>query len=176
MDSSGEKPELALAGWYPDPSGSGRSKWWDGTGWAEEEWDARTENPPVGLSRPVVGPQLPVYTPFIWVLVALPFVSFLFDALWAAGLDGGGDLTRDVLVSFSGLVFYAASVVMGYLDWQRLRRNGFVRPFHWAWGFLPVIYVIGRTIVLRQIAPGRGMAPVWLLLAGVLVGWIIEAA
>ncbi len=28
--------ELPTAGWYPDPGGSGRTRWWDGRGWSGE--------------------------------------------------------------------------------------------------------------------------------------------
>ena len=28
-------PAMADAGWYPDPSGDGRMRWWDGNGWSE---------------------------------------------------------------------------------------------------------------------------------------------
>ncbi|AFR27327.1 hypothetical protein D3C73_1402740 [compost metagenome] len=49
---------------------------------------------------------------------------------------------------------------MAYLDWRRLKRLGVVRPFHWAWGFLPTIYVIGRTVVVRKVVPGSSIAPI----------------
>ena len=28
-------PPLPPAGWYPDPAGSGRQRWWDGKAWSE---------------------------------------------------------------------------------------------------------------------------------------------
>lgn len=65
------------------------------------------------------------------------------------------------------------SVLLAYLDWRRLRRQGVVRPFHWAWGFLIGFYIIGRSVVVRKVAPGRGLEPLWAHLAVVLFTLIV---
>ncbi|WP_416430455.1 hypothetical protein [Paenarthrobacter nicotinovorans] len=66
----------------------------------------------------------------------------------------------DLIVGGVGLPVYAANVVMAHLDWRGLKRVGVVRPFHWAWGFLSTIYVIGRTAVVRKVVPGSSIAPI----------------
>lgn len=65
-----------------------------------------------------------------------------------------------------------ASVLLAYLDRKALQRRGYDRPFHWAWVFLgllmyacSLVYVIGRTIVIRR-RGGRGAAP---LVASIMV-------
>ncbi|MBF4635349.1 DUF2510 domain-containing protein [Agreia pratensis] len=94
------------AGWYPDPSGTGRRRWWDGHGWTEHYEPAVSEttwpvngaaagyaqsaqvgsNPaaayaPVGAPRPVAQ-GTPVYTAFIWLITLLPLLSIIGVALW----------------------------------------------------------------------------------------------
>ena len=58
-----------------------------------------------------------------------------------------------------------------YVDHRWLLRQGYVRPFHWAWAFLSSVYPIGRSVVVRRRA-GRGIAPMWVTI-GVLALSII---
>ena len=34
VENGGRPPSLPPAGWYPDPSGQARERWWDGRGWS----------------------------------------------------------------------------------------------------------------------------------------------
>jgi hypothetical protein len=69
------------------------------------------------------------------------------------------------MLLFSGFLAYAASVVLAYFDSERLKRSGVVKPFHWAWSFLSSgVYVIGRSVITSQVARGRGLAPIWVLI------------
>ncbi|MCM6762261.1 DUF2510 domain-containing protein [Rathayibacter sp. ZW T2_19] len=54
------------AGWYPDPAGSPRQRWWDGSGWTESLRDAPAATPvapvpPVAPAAPVAPPSPPLY-------------------------------------------------------------------------------------------------------------------
>jgi hypothetical protein len=74
-----------------------------------------------------------------------------------------------VLLVLSGFVVYGVSVLLAYFDSERLKRDGVVRPFHWAWSFLSgTVYVIGRSVIVHKVAPGRGLMPIWILI-GVIV-------
>jgi len=33
--AGGRPPDLPPAGWYPDPAGTARERWWDGRGWSD---------------------------------------------------------------------------------------------------------------------------------------------
>ncbi|MGD0394431.1 MAG: DUF2510 domain-containing protein [Acidimicrobiales bacterium] len=38
-------PPMAPPGWYPDPSGQHRLRWWDGTQWGEQTWNGDAPGP-----------------------------------------------------------------------------------------------------------------------------------
>ncbi|MFH5879076.1 DUF2510 domain-containing protein [Arthrobacter sp. NA-172] len=161
-------------GWYPDPSGSGQLRWWDGRAWTGGL--GGPQHPVQRAARPHISQQTPVYNAFIWLIVGLPALPLIMLLFWNPGLRlrtiGAGRVqTADmssiftlpyILIVTSSLLIYAVSVFMAYLDWQRLNRDGVVRPFHWAWVFLSrEVYVIGRSIIVNQVAPRRGLAPIW---------------
>lgn len=61
-----------------------------------------------------------------------------------------------------GLLIPVVGALLAYLDWEKLRRDGVIRPFLWAWAFLSrELYVVGRSVVVREVAPTRGLAPIW---------------
>jgi hypothetical protein len=204
MGTSGNFP-AAPAGWYTDPAGTGRLRWWDGAAWTDQfstpphpvhqGWQTAPgpyagANPYAGGSpyavrfayeRPLLRRNAPVYNPLIWVITLLPLLSIVLLLLWNPELRFiivGRQQTLDpwslftpayFLVLFSGLATYAASIVLAYVDSQRLKREGVVRPFHWAWSFLSsAVYVIGRSVIMAKVARGRGLAPIWVLI-GVFV-------
>jgi len=181
-------PDPMGPGWYPDPTGSNRSRWWDGNTWTNHYRAVPSPTAPYVLpARPLISPQTPVLNPFIWLMVLIPPVSNLLLFTWNPAVGGGTFDTSqaplaDATTIFSPVYFLllaasfvitGLSVFFAYLDWQRLRRDGVVRPFHWGWGFLPGVYIIGRTVVVHKVAPGRGLQPIWAFVAVILIFTII---
>ncbi|GAC1484419.1 MAG: hypothetical protein NVS1B16_13830 [Pseudarthrobacter sp.] len=65
-------------------------------------------------------------------------------------------------------------MLLAYFDSERLRRDGVVRPFHWAWSFLSsAVYVIGRSVIMSKVARGRGLAPIWVLIGVVVLNIVV---
>lgn len=170
-------------GWYPDPSGRHGTRWWDGAGWTEHAGPPTSQMP-----RPRLPDETSTTTVSVWVLALLPLVSLPVTFLYQPHvrytvLDPGGFRTVDpssvytagyfLLQAFTLLV-YAAGVVLAFLDHRALRRRGVVRPFPWPWAFLaPVVYLIGRYVVVRKVAPGRSTWPLWVGIALVAVGFVV---
>jgi hypothetical protein len=188
-------------GWYADPYGAAPQRWWDGT-----QWTAQVSQPAVTAAqyqytppatRPPLNPATPLGTVWIWLIVLLPLLSILLlplvqvdfsSVIDTASLDGQYHPVNPlsiygpwyfVLIAV-GWLTYAATVVFSWLDHRELARRGVVRPFHWAWTFLnSLVYVIGRTVIVRKVADRRGMAPLWaaigvtVLSIVVAIGWSI---
>lgn len=170
-------------GWYPDPSGRHGTRWWDGTTWTEH-----VGPPTAQMPRPRLADGVRTDTAFIWVLALLPLLSlpvtFLYqpeiryEVIGPGGLrtvDPGSVYTPGYfLLQGFGVLLYAAQVVLAFLDHRALRRRGVVRPFPWAWAFLSsIVYLIGRYVVVRKVAPGRPMWPLWVGLAVLVVGFVV---
>jgi len=180
-------------GWYPDPAGSGRLQWWNGTAWTGQfnapQFQAPQSPRPVEPRRRI-SDRTPVYNAYVWTIVALPLVPLILLMFWnpvlrvrtvgarqVQTLDPASIFTAPYfLLVASGFLVYGVSALLAYLDWDKLRKDGVVRPFHWAWVFLSrEVYVIGRSVIVHEVAPRRGLAPVWAtigvtILAVVLVG------
>jgi len=167
------------AGWYPDHTGAARLRWWDGATWTENV--SATAAGPVSDVAPyslrqtptTVPAGTPVYNVFIWIITLLPILSIvtLLTRSTPALLGSQTDpyaVYRDpgYLASLAiGSVVYGGAVLLAYLDRKRLLRDGFDRPFHWAWTFFSAgVYVIGRSIIVGRRA-GRGRAPIWVWIA-----------
>ena len=174
------------AGWYPDPSGSPRQRWWDGTQWTENYHDALAAAQVAGgaLKAPA---GVPIYTPFSWGLVVLMFLSLftLFIIDWPSYIatSVNPDTAASALFSPSyllavglGWVLYAAHVVLAFLDYRTLNRAGVPRPFHWAFTFLSLtVYLIGRGVVMRR-RTGEGFATVWITIIYLILSFVVTIA
>ncbi|MFF1635278.1 DUF2510 domain-containing protein [Leifsonia sp. NPDC058248] len=138
--------------------------------------------------RPKLAADARIYNPWIWLIVVLPFLSILILPFWnpLSGLSivqtPDGQFRAFAEPGFFASPFYfvliAVSflanvlvVVFAYLDHRDLLRKGVERPFHWAWSFFTflssgfLVYVIGRSVIVRKVAPGKGLAPIWLAIA-----------
>jgi hypothetical protein len=183
-------------GWYPDPWQQAAQRFWDGN-----EWTHRVSGGGPHVDRPRLRDDAPIYGPLIWIIAVLPVVSGI--TVWFMHIDVSPiiDYLRQVqdaqqlgmpapqpptgvnpfgiygvgyFVSvLVGLLAYAASIVLSYLDERRLARLGVVRPFGWGWSWLTsLVYVIGRSVIVRRVAAPRGLVPIWVTIAATVVALI----
>ena len=172
-------------GWYPDPSFPQQMRWWDGVQWTPHVAPAIPQHIPI--QRALISAQTPVYNPFIWAIVLIPLVSILLLLTWQPEFrlitTRQGTTTLDptsiyssgvLLLQISSFLLWALTILFAYFDHQRLARSGVIRPFHWAWCFLsPTVYVIGRTVIVRKVAPDRGLAPIWVMIGTFVASMIV---
>jgi hypothetical protein len=168
------------AGWYPDPAGSGRTRWWDGAQWTEhfqEPYSAAATAPALRASDGT-SPD----TPWIWAILGvmaaliLPVLFVDQRAIIAQATETTNPFAltpAEVIQGAIGWVGIALFVVFGYFDYKALKQRGVPNPFHWAWSFFalitPLVYVIGRSIVAVR-RTGRGWTPMW-----VAIGlWVVS--
>lgn len=161
----------AAPGWYTEPEGSTRQRWWDGTRWTEHVHDP-VPNPYGAVIRPSIESTTPVYGPLIWLITLLPLTMLPVLMTWDANAylraSMSGELVFDggyIAIQIVSWLLYGATVVCAYFDYRRLSALGYARPFHWAWSFLSsAVYIIGRSVVVKKQA-GRGFAPMWVMIA-----------
>jgi hypothetical protein len=191
MTNSDATPAI-VAGWYADYENPTRLRWWDGTQWTEHVSDpaAAPQQYVTAPARNTVPATTPVYNAFIWLITLLPLLSiaFLFTidfrslALQSVSLQSLSGGTTSSLSMYSNPAFvasqlasfaiYGVTVLFAYFDWRKLGRDGFERPFPWAWIFLgSIVYVIGRSVVAHR-RSGRGYLVLWVYIGVTVVGFI----
>ena len=176
-------------GWYPDPWGQSPQRFWDGAQWTPELSGGG------GATRTRLPEGAPIYGASIWLLATLPLVSAV--SVWLIRMDtsslgdyirasqsfqSGGRSSAPFLNPYSmlgpgypvvmllSLIVQVALVLLAYRDRTHLVRVGVQRPFHWAWAFLgAIVYVIGRSVVVRKVAEPRGLAPMWAVIGTYVV-------
>lgn len=183
-------PNIA-PGWYPDPAGSGNLRWWDGTVWTEQFQQPYSPDAPAAALRAPEGTK--AYTPWIWLVVFLPYLTlpFLFT------LDFGSLINEEMLFDDSAavrtqLAFFTSpgvlvisalgwlttigTLVFSWLDWRTLQARGVPRPFAWPWAFFSLagypVYAIGRAVVTKR-RTGHGSAVLWATIIAFVVGFIV---
>ncbi|MFC0680934.1 DUF2510 domain-containing protein [Lysobacter korlensis] len=184
------------AGWYPDPEGLQRQRWWDGQRWTADVAPLSAPQPYTGARPQLTAPAGTDWnTPWIWLVLFLPLLPAipLLFVDWSAltAIDPNtleSDLDRQFAVYTSpaylasvlgGWLAWGLAVVFAYLDFKTLRDRGVPSPFHWAWAFLSsVVYAIGRGVVTNR-RMGKGMVVVWvavgLIVLGIALGFTIAA-
>ncbi len=121
--------------------------------------------------------------PVLTVLNLIP-VSIYIDQVISGSAAGPAALAAITfgpafaLTLLSSWFIYAVCIVFALLDWRELRARDVPSPFHWAWSFFvlaigwPVVYVIGRTVIVRR-RTGGGLAPLWVFIGLEVVAFIV---
>jgi hypothetical protein len=193
-------PALIPPGWYDEGTGSGRMRWWSGVGWTEHvavptavaapvaapapaPMPAAVAAPAPAPVRPALPADRPVYSVWIWLVVLLPLLSYTAILFYRPEFDDPSG-SRSLASVFSpayfallltGLLVYGLMVLFAWRDVVWLRKQGVVQPFPWAWTFLHAwIYIIGRSVIVFQVARPRGRVPIWVLIAVAVVGFTVS--
>jgi Protein of unknown function (DUF2510) len=194
---------VAPAGWYPVAAGSAEQRWWDGTRWTEHVYAQPTSVAPAyGQTAAAVRPAVALRAPegvapgtiWFWLLAVGAPVLTLLDlipiSVWLGQIIAGVSSSPSallasefnpayVLVLLSGWFIYAVCIVFALLDWRELKARGVPRPFHWGWSFFviaigwPVVYVIGRSVVVKR-RTGSGLAPLWVFIGLEVVTFVVS--
>jgi len=179
-------PGAIPAGWYADPAGSTKMRWWDGTQWTESFQEPYSTAASIAALKAPEGTK--PYTVWIWLIVFLPLLSLLsyllidWSQLLVVDLDNPGATTQAqfammsspgyVLSQVGGYLIYGLIVLFAFFDYRALQAAGVPKPFHWAFAFLSIVYPIGRSVVVHR-RTGHGLAPMWITIGIVVVGFII---
>jgi hypothetical protein len=187
MTESNPAARAAAAGWYP-VEGTAQLRWWDGTQWTEYTKETAATHPYVPAAQLKAPDGTKTNTVWAFIVGLLPLLTLaLLPAYVSSVAASMANISRNpadaaqlqssalfspAYFAFVGVSFltYALSVVFGYLDWRELKARGVPLPFHWAWGFLeaPLVYIIGRTVVVRRRARGS-FAPLWVMIIATVV-------
>jgi uncharacterized membrane protein len=180
---------LVPAGWYTDPAGGSRLRWWDGNQWTDHFQEPYSTS--AGGLRAPEGTQ--VYNPWIWLVVFLPYITlpflFLIDfssVFEAVDTNDPNAAVQAQLALYTSPAFVAVTVVgllanalvlwFGYLDWKALKAAGVPKPFHWAFIFFNLggypVYPIGRAIVTKR-RTGHGSAVLWATIAMIVLAIVV---
>jgi hypothetical protein len=177
-DPTASAAASAAPGWYPD--GTGGQRWWNGSGWSEHTAPAAA-GPAQSVQRPGLPAGARIDTAWVWIVSVGYLLSiipvFFFDmngyiaAIFDAQLSRSPAALSDALVGYAvfgivswllGLIVWGLAVFGAYRDYKHLEAIGVERPFHWAFAFIPypIVYLIGRHVVLRKVSRTAGW-PLW---------------
>jgi hypothetical protein len=177
------------AGWYPDPEGLQRQRWWNGERWTEDVAPLSAAPYTGGEQRLTAPAGTDWNTPWIWLLLVLPLLPSipLLFLDWSSLVAVDADTLESSLESqfalysspaylasvLGGWLAWALSVLFAYFDFKTLRDRGVPSPFHWAWAFLgSVVYAIGRGVVTNR-RMGSGLAVMWAAIAIIVLGLVL---
>lgn len=176
----------AAPGWYPD--GTGGQRWWNGAAWSEHTAPAAAQP----LQRPALPEGARIDTAWVWVASLVYLLGcipmFFLDmggymrAIFEAEFSGSAQALADSMTGYLafglvswllGIALWGLTVFAAYRDDKHLRAIGVVRPFHWAFAFIPytIVYLIGRHVVLRKVSRTAGW-PLWAHIASYVVVFV----
>ncbi|SOE70474.1 Protein of unknown function [Salinibacterium xinjiangense] len=176
------------AGWYPDPAEPAASRWWDGSQWTDHR---QQPYDPTASAAALAPNNTRVYTPWIWLIVFLPYLTLpllftvdtsgMFTGLASTDPNSTSMAQLEMLTSpgylalvLTGFLTYGLCALFAFLDRKALIERGVPRPFHWAWTFLSSpAYAIGRSVIVRR-RTGRGIAPMWAAIAMYAVSLVVS--
>lgn len=179
------------AGWYADPAGSPRSRWWDGTQWTDHYQEPYTPATAAAAAKAPEGAK--AYNVWIWLVVLLPYVTLPllftlnFDSLFSQVVTSdpsqviGAELALFLSPGFIAMtvgsyVLTALVIFFAYRDWKTLIAEGVPRPFHWAFVFLNLaigpVYAIGRAVVVKR-RTGHGSGVLWVTIGMLVLTFIV---
>ena len=120
-------------------------------------------------------------TPGVWGIVFTPLIVFIEIII----LFGMGQLSVDAVMDptasmdvvngadlVTRLVGYLLVIGFAIADHHVLLKRGVDRPFHWAYAFLGIVYMIGRTVVVKR-RTGRGLVTLFVWVGCVLVSYAV---
>lgn len=102
----------------------------------------------------------------MWAIALLPLAGLPLNLIPGSNTPlitaSGNPAATPVLVLniVLSVALIAVEVVLAVSDRRELLRRGVVRPMHPAWAILDIVYVIGRSVVVRRRVRGS-LLPLW---------------
>ncbi len=179
------------AGWYKDPAGSARQRWWDGNTWTEHFSEPYSATAVAAALKAPEGTK--VFNLWIWLVLFVPYLSLplLFTVDFSSMFSGidysnpNASTTAQfemmtspsfLILSLSGWVLGALGVLFAFLDWRWLKAAGVPKPFHWAFAFFGLagypVYAIGRAVVTRR-RTGQGIVVMWVAIGLIVLSFLV---
>jgi membrane protease YdiL (CAAX protease family) len=145
-----EVPSPPAAGWYPDPFGHARFRWWDGERWTEQAADAAAEVPED------IDPGLPGLGVAAFGMVAAGALA-VGIAAWLSAADDPGGRTAALILSELGL--WGALVASCVFVSHRRGTGSLVRDYAFRFRWIDLGFGLAGSIVGRVLA-GMAVAPI----------------
>ncbi len=114
----------------------------------------------------------------MWAIAALPLLGLPLNLIPGAEtpmLSAHGVLASTPVLVVNlviSVALIAAEVLLAVSDRRELIRRGVARPMHPAWAILDIVYVIGRTVVVRRRVHGS-LLPLWAWIAATVLADVL---
>ena len=121
-------------------------------------------------------------TTWAWLIALWPLIgfiniaiSFAFGTSYATAPADYAAPTADVLATYAvSFIAWVAFALVAYADYRELVNRMVPRPFHWAFAIipLPIVYVIGRSVVVYS-RTRRGLAPLFVWIGASVLNFVV---